>query len=68
MSILKIEIPLTVEETIANLSVNQVHKITGKRSSWATKCSLVRKSHPERRFKLFELDGIEYVGRKNNKK
>lgn len=66
MAIEGIEIPLTVEETLVKLSVNEVHKITGKRSTWSTKASVVKKIHPERRFKLFEINGSVYVGRKKD--
>lgn len=64
MSNINVPIPLTVEETIEQMSVNQTLKIFGKKSTWYTKKSLVRKNHPKRDYKIFEHEGHWYIGRK----
>lgn len=65
MSIDKIEIPLTVEETICQLTVGEVIKIWGSKGTWQTKSCAVKRLNPSMRFKIFEKGGEWYIGRKS---
>lgn len=64
MSTENVPIPLTVEETISQMSVNQTLKIFGKKATWHTKKSLVKKNHPKRDYKIFLHEGEWFIGRK----